>query len=276
LVFEARSEAQHDQRSTELSEALHGEDGTHHGTTPFGSRELGRDDARKRVVAADSYLGLAWDLAQRSMEGRTDAHQHTPKDDEADNGCAGPRPNERLREGCDDDEDELEAVHLLAADNICERAEAHLANDGSRGRRQLDGRVLGSQQNALVVMLVDDAQHDGQQRHAEDVVAVGEEAGPGDQNGADVVPSKGGLVDLGEGQAATLVGVLDVGKVIVEVVERVVPAGRLGGHDEALPMLGLQGLGESRKDKSLRTLGQEPRNGLALELIYIDRPDPRG
>lgn len=117
-------------------------------------------------------------------------------------------------------------------------------------------------------MLVDDAQHDGQQRHAEDVIAVGEEASAGDQNGADVVPSKGGLVDLGEGQAAALVGVLDVSKVIVEVVEGVVPAGCLGGHDEALPMLGLQRLRQSREDKSFEELSQGPRNGLALELIY--------
>lgn len=46
-----------------------------------------------------------------------------------------------------------------------------------------------------------------------------------------MIPAEGGLVDLGEGQATALVGVLDVGEVIVEVVEGVVPAGGLVGGD---------------------------------------------
>jgi hypothetical protein len=58
--------------------------------------------------------------------------------------------------------------------------------------------------------VVDDTQHDGEQRDTEDVIAVCEETGAGDEDGADVVPAKGGLVDFSQGEAAALVGVLDV------------------------------------------------------------------
>lgn len=43
-----------------------------------------------------------------------------------------------------------------------------------------------------------------------------------------MVPAKGSLVDLCEGETTTLVGVGDVGKVIVEVVEGIVTTTRLG------------------------------------------------
>jgi hypothetical protein len=85
----------------------------------------------------------------------------------------------------------------------------------------MDVAYLRREEHAAVVRLVDNAQHDGQQRHAEDVVAVGEETSAGHQDGANVVPSKRSLVDLGERQAAALVGVLNVGEVIVEVVKGV-------------------------------------------------------
>jgi hypothetical protein len=59
-------------------------------------------------------------------------------------------------------------------------------------------------------VLVDNAQHDGQQRDTEDVVAVCEESCAGNEDGADVVPAKGGLVDFGKGKTPPLVGVLNV------------------------------------------------------------------
>jgi hypothetical protein len=185
-------------------------------------------------------LARALALAERGVGKCTDAHQDTPENDEADDRSARAGTNERLSEGGNDDENQLEPVHLLAANNVGEGAKADLADDGAGRGGQLDGRVLRRGQGALVVVLVDDAQHDGQQRDAKDVVAVGEEAGAGNQNGPDVVPSKGSFVDFGESQTTTLVGILNVGKVIVEVVERVVPAGGSCSHlgEEALPMLG--------------------------------------
>lgn len=39
LRLEAESEEQHDESSDELANALHGEDGTHHGATPLGGSE---------------------------------------------------------------------------------------------------------------------------------------------------------------------------------------------------------------------------------------------
>lgn len=68
-------------------------------------------------------------------------------------------------------------------------------------------------------MLIDDTQHNGQERNTEDVIAVGEETCAGYQDGANVVPAEGRLVDLGEGKTTALVRVLDVREVIVEVVE---------------------------------------------------------
>jgi hypothetical protein len=45
-----------------------------------------------------------------------------------------------------------------------------------------------------------------------------------------MVPAKGRLVDFGKSESATLVGVGDVGEVIMEVVESVVPACCFGSH----------------------------------------------
>jgi hypothetical protein len=135
-----------------------------------------------------------------------------------------------LRQRGPDDENQLQPVHLLAANNVSKRTEPDLADDGSGRGSKLDGRVLGRGEGALVVLSVDDTQHNRQQRHAEDVVAVGEEAGAGHQTGAHMVPAKRRLVDFGQGQTTTLIRVLDVREVVVEVVERVVPAGRLVSH----------------------------------------------
>ena len=49
------------------------------------------------------------------------------------------------------------------------------------------------------------------------------------------LPSEGGLVDLGKCKSSPLVGILNVGKIIVEVVESCVTTSRLVGdsHDFA-------------------------------------------
>jgi hypothetical protein len=51
------------------------------------------------------------------------------------------------------------------------------------------------------------------------IVGIGEETDTSDNAGADVIPAKGSFVDLSEGKSPTLIGVGDVGEVIVEVVE---------------------------------------------------------
>jgi hypothetical protein len=112
-----------------------------------------------------------------------------------------------LSQCSNDDENQLESIHLLATDDIGQSTEADLSNDGTSRSSELDSRVLRGGEGTIVV---DDTQHDGQQRDTEDVIAVCEETGAGHEDGADVVPAKGGLVDFGEGEAAALVGVLDV------------------------------------------------------------------
>lgn len=124
-----------------------------------------------------------------------------------------------------------------------------------------------------MVVLVDDAQHDAEQGHAEDVVGIGEESSAGDQDGANMIPAKGSLVDFGQGQTTTLVGVLDVSKVIVEVVEGVVPAGGLVlGHGERsfLQKLGTKRREVSRKDKSLGRTAKQIRSGARLVVYILD------
>jgi hypothetical protein len=59
------------------------------------------------------------------------------------------------------------------------------------------------------------------------IVGISEETDTSDDAGADVIPAKGSLVDLSEGETTALVGVGDVGEVIVEVVEGGVSTGGL-------------------------------------------------
>lgn len=59
----------------------------------------------------------------------TDAHQHTPENDDADDREGWSIRGERLSESGEDDQDELQTVHLLAADHVCKPSEAKLADD---------------------------------------------------------------------------------------------------------------------------------------------------
>lgn len=63
--------------------------------------------------------------------------------------------------------------------------------------------------------------------YSEDVVRVCEEADSGNHTSSDMVPAKGSLVDLCEGESSPLVGVLDVDEVVVEVVVGSIATGRL-------------------------------------------------
>ena len=140
--------------------------------------------------------------------------KNAPEDDHSNNVHRRRRGCQGLGKGGEDDHDQLEAVHALAADNIGESAEAELADDGTGRRGELDGRVGGGGHLADAGV-VDDAEHEGQEGDGEDVVRVGEKADASDHDGAYVVPPNGGSVDLGECEAPPLVDVLDVSKVIV-------------------------------------------------------------
>lgn len=51
------------------------------------------------------------------------------------------------------------------------------------------------------------------------IVGIREESNTSDHTSSHMVPAKGSFVDFGESKTTTLIGVLDVSKVIVEVVE---------------------------------------------------------
>ena len=205
-TLEASGTDQRNETRGQLSDTLHGEDGAHHGASPLRGREFRCDDGRQGVVASDA-----------------DPHEHTPEDDEADDGHGGRSGRERLREGGEDDEDELESVHLLPTDEIRENPEADLTDDRSSRRGDLDGCIrVGGDRSwlALGVFPVDDAQHVGDQIDGEDVVGIGEETDPGHDHGPDVIPSKGRFVNLGERESSALIGVCNVG-----IYEGIVSAG---------------------------------------------------
>lgn len=100
-LLEASSDDEHDDGGSELANTLHGEHGAHHGTSPLGRRKFGGDDGRQWVVTTD-----------------TDAHEHTPEDDGADNVDRGRGASESVGEGSDDDEHQLDTIHPLTT-NLC-------------------------------------------------------------------------------------------------------------------------------------------------------------
>lgn len=63
------------------------------------------------------------------------------------------------------------------------------------------------------------------------IVGVSEETNAGDHASTNVIPAKGSLVDLGESKTTTLIGILDVGEVIVEVAEGGVASTGLVGRN---------------------------------------------
>lgn len=67
----------------------------------------------------------------------------------------------------------------------------------------------------MTIVPVDQTQHARDQVDGEDVVSISEETSTGYDNDADVVPSEGRLVDFGEGEAAALVGILEIKSVVI-------------------------------------------------------------
>ena len=163
----------------------------------------------------------------------TDAHQYTPENEYTNDGHSRRIGGDGLSERGEDDQDELETVHLLAAHHVGEPPKTKLSNNGATRRRNLDRSIRGLRDAAALFgrVPVDRAEHVRHHTDGEDVIRVGEEANAGDENGANVVPAKGSLINLGERETATLVGVGDVCIVVVEVVEGSVASRSSGGHD---------------------------------------------
>ncbi len=79
-------------------------------------------------------------------------------------------------------------------------------------------------------MPVNHSQHGDYQIDSEDVVGISEEPDTSNDDGANVVPAEGSLVNLRKGETTTLIGIVDVGIVVVEVMEGSVTADRLIGR----------------------------------------------
>ena len=138
-----------------------------------------------------------------------------------------------MGQGGEDDEDQLQSVHPLAADQIRQSSKPDLADDGAARGGDLDGGIgmFGNGARLLGGILpVDDAQHGRHQIDGEDIVRIGEKADAGDDNGAHMVPAKGSFIDFRQGESSTLIGVLDVSIIIVEIMEGGIAARRLVCH----------------------------------------------
>ena len=68
------------------------------------------------------------------------------------------------------------------------------------------------------ILPVHNTQHGRHQIDGKDVIGISEETDTGHDDGADMVPAEGSLVDFGKSKASSLVGVLDVSKVILDRV----------------------------------------------------------
>ena len=106
------------------------------------------------------------------------------------------------------------------------------------------------------IVEVDDTQHGGHQAHGKDIVGIGEETDARDGDGAHMIPAERSLVNLSERKSSSLIGVRDVGVVVVEVVEGRVPAGCSLSHTDGrvgrkrrLPRSGAQSKNERRVRK---------------------------
>lgn len=123
--------------------------------------------------------------------------------------------------------------------DIRESAEPELAYDSASASSQLDSSV-GADRHLSLTRVVDDAQHQSEERSGEDIIArkiscwlldtlslakgegnivrICEEAHAGHQDSPHMVPSERSLVDLGKGKTTTLVGILDMEEIVVEIV----------------------------------------------------------
>jgi len=134
----------------------------------------------------------------------------------------------------------------LTADQIGNHAKAELAHHGPGRSGDLDGRVRF---RGNLAAKVDNAQHVGDEANGEDVVLarrqsmsdkplgkqtggsyrIAKEANTGNHDGTDMIPTEGGPVHFGESQAAALVVVGNVGKVVA-ARQSALRDGRVGGR----------------------------------------------
>jgi len=124
-----------------------------------------------------------------------------------------------LSQSSNDDNDQFYTIHPLSTDKIRQSTEDKLANDCSARCSYLDSGIRRCWHRPLALGPVDCAQHDGEQRNDEDIVGIGEESSTSHNTSSHMVPAKGSLVDLSESETTALVGIRNVSKVIVEVVE---------------------------------------------------------
>lgn len=120
---------------------------------------------------------------------------------------------------------------FFAANNIGEETETKLTENSSAGGSHLDRSIRVGWDSSLVGGVpVDQAEHLSGQVDGEDIVGIREEADTSDDDGANMVPAEGGLVNLGESETTTLVGISNVGIVVVEVVEGSIATSSMCGH----------------------------------------------
>lgn len=232
-LLEPNGDNQSDETGSKLTETLHGKDGSHHSASPLGGSEFRGNDGRQWIVCG----ALAWlfEIPSHSCKRTTtdtDSHEHTPEDDGTSNRESSGVRSESLCDSAKDDDDQLETVHLLATNDISEETESKLTNDGASRGSDLDGGVGrdGDLAGSVGFLPVNYPQHGGNDTNGEDVVGIGEETDTSDEDGANVVPAEGGLIDLRERKSASLVGVGNVSIVVVEVVEGRVASSSPGGH----------------------------------------------
>ena len=119
-----------------------------------------------------------------------------------------------MGQSSEDDQDELKTVHSLTTDEICKNTESDLTNDSSRASCDLDSGigVAGDfARAAFGVMPKNNTQHGVHHVDSEKIVRIGEETNTSYDNGTNVVPAKGCLIDFRQGETASLIRVRDMG-----------------------------------------------------------------
>ena len=135
-----------------------------------------------------------------------DTHHHTPEDQKTNDRHRWRGSGQGLSQGAEDDEDQLQSVHLLPANEIGKDTEANLSQDGTTRCCDLDGSIRVFRDGSRLRfgrMPVYNTQHSGDEVDGEDVIGVCEEAYAGDDNGSHMVPTERGLVDFSEGKATS-------------------------------------------------------------------------
>lgn len=169
---------------------------------------LGSDDRRQGIIAPDP-----------------NAHHQPPKHQNPRRADRGAGARQGKAESRDEDDAQLDAVHLSAAKGVGETPENQLADDDSRAGRGLEGLVHRRREPASVAAKAvgslvlaslpkDDAQKAHDQVDGEDVVRVQEEADPGHGHGPRVLQAQRDPIYVGQGEPPAQV---EIGNVRVVV-----------------------------------------------------------